>query len=145
MKKIVAILAGVLAFAAVASAQPRAVGVRLGIGAAEISYQHTLGIGFVEADLGIDNSNGSYLSGLYDFNLGSAGIFSFYAGPGFRMGCDWEEQTPYFNAAVLGQIGAEVQLDSAPVNFSLDWRPAFYFVRGGFGWYSLALGVRYRF
>ena len=64
-----------LAFAAVASAQPKAVGVRVGNGA-EVSYQHYLGgSNFIEADLGF-MSNGFRLTGIYDFDLGSAGNFN---------------------------------------------------------------------
>ncbi|MBP5625319.1 MAG: hypothetical protein J6W98_00195 [Bacteroidales bacterium] len=144
MKKIVAILAGVLAFAAVASAQPRAFGVRLGYGA-EVSYQHTLGNDFGEVDLGVVGPNGFYVSGIYDFNLGSAGILNFYAGPGVQIGAATADNVFYFNAAIVGQIGTEIELDSAPVNFSLDWRPAIYLNGGGFGWTGFALGIRYRF
>ena len=42
MKKFFAVMVAALAFAAVASAQPKAVGVRVGNGA-EVSYQHYLG------------------------------------------------------------------------------------------------------
>ena len=41
MKKTLIIIASLLAFAVVASAQPRAIGVRAGYGA-ELSYQHNL-------------------------------------------------------------------------------------------------------
>ena len=47
MKKIILTAALVLGLAAAASAQPRALGVRIGDGA-EISYQHTLGNNFLE-------------------------------------------------------------------------------------------------
>lgn len=144
MKKIVAILVGLLAFAAVVSAQPRAFGVRLGYGA-EVSYQHTLGNDFGELDLGVVGPNGFYVSGIYDFNLGSAGILNFYAGPGVQIGAATADNVFYFNVSLVGQIGTEIQLDSAPVNFSLDWRPAIYLNGGGFGWTGFALGIRYRF
>ena len=144
MKKIVAILAGMLAFAAVASAQPRAFGVRLGYGA-EVSYQHSLGNNFAEVDLGVVGPNGFYVSGIYDFDLGSAGVLNFYAGPGVQIGAATSDNVFYFNASIVGQIGTEIQLESAPVNFSLDWRPAIYLNGGGFGWTGFALGIRYRF
>ena len=100
-----------LAFAAVASAQPKAVGVRVGNGA-EVSYQHYLGgSNFIEADLGF-MSNGFRLTGIYDFDLGSAGNFNFYVGPGaslgFVNGTDGNGNAKtYFSAAVVGQVGAE--------------------------------------
>ena len=42
MKKMLILVAALLGFAVVATAQPRALGVRAGYGA-ELSYQHTLG------------------------------------------------------------------------------------------------------
>ena len=51
MKKIIVIAALMLGFAVAASAQPRAIGGRLGNGA-EVSYQHTLGQNFLEIDGG---------------------------------------------------------------------------------------------
>ena len=123
-----------LAFAAVASAQPKAVGVRVGNGA-EVSYQHYLGgSNFIEADLGF-MSNGFRLTGIYDFDLGSAGNFNFYVGPGaslgFVNGTDGNGNAKtYFSAAVVGQVGAEFAVPGVPLNFSLDWRPAIYFTDG---------------
>ncbi len=53
MKKIIIIAALALGFAVAASAQPRAIGGRLGNGL-EASYQHTVrGADFVEANLGL--------------------------------------------------------------------------------------------
>ena len=148
MKKLIAILVGVLAFAAVASAQPRALGVRAGYGG-ELSYQHSLGSNFAEFDLGFLAGNGIYATGIYDFILGSAGICNFYAGPGVQLGFysykDVDGNVMKFNAAVVGQIGVEFEIPSIPLNISLDWRPAYYFVHGGFGWNGFALGLRYRF
>lgn len=144
MKKFFAVLIAALAFTAVASAQPKAIGVRVGNGA-EVSYQHYLGgSNFLEADLGF-MSRGFRLTGVYDFNLGYAGNFNFYAGPGASVGFVTSDQT-YFSAAVVGQIGAEFAVPGVPLNFSLDWRPAIYFTGGSvFGWDGFALGIRYRF
>lgn len=148
MKKILTLLVGVLCFVAAASAQPRAFGARLGYGA-EISYQYSLGEAFAEMDLGLIGNDGVYVTGVYDFSLGSAGIFSFYAGPGVQLGAhnykDTDGNILKFNMAIVGQIGTEVQFDSVPLNLSLDWRPAFSFINGAFGWTGFALGVRYRF
>ena len=53
MKKIILIAALVLGFAVAASAQPRALGARLGYGV-DLSYQHYMnGADFIEADLGL--------------------------------------------------------------------------------------------
>jgi hypothetical protein len=52
MKKIILAAALVLGFAVAASAQPRAIGVRIGNGG-EISYQHSMGSNFLEVDGGL--------------------------------------------------------------------------------------------
>ena len=144
MKKILTILIAVLAFVTVASAQPRALGVRAGYGG-EISYQHTTGPGFIEADLGFLAGHGFYLTGVYDFILANAGICNFYVGPGVQLGAWTDKDTAGFNLGVVGQMGVEFEIPSIPMNISIDWRPAFYFMHGGFGWDGFALGLRYRF
>ena len=144
MKKILTILIAVLAFATVASAQPRALGVRAGYGG-ELSYQHSLGQNFLEADLGFLAGHGFYVTGIYDFVLANAGICNFYAGPGLQIGAWTDNQTSGFNMGIVGQLGVEFEIPSIPLNVSIDWRPAFYFMHGGFGWDGFALGLRYRF
>lgn len=145
MKKFIIAILSVFAFVAVASAQPRAIGVRAGYGG-EISYQHYVGDSFIEADLGLVGNHGFYVTGIYDFNIGYAGPFSFYAGPGAQVGFyNAGENAMALNLAVGGQIGAEWAIPSAPINISLDWRPMFYLLHGGFGWDGFALGLRYRF
>lgn len=149
MKKLIIVILSMIAFAAVASAQPRAMGVRAGYGV-EVSYQHYLGVeDFLEADLGLVGNHGFYLTGIYNFNIGYAGPFSFYAGPGAQAGfyrkSDKDGGMMALNLAVGGQIGAEWAIPSAPINISLDWRPMFYLMHGGFGWDGFALGFRYRF
>ena len=150
MKKILAILVAAFAFVAVASAQPRAFGVRIGYGA-EISYQYSVSNAtFAEMDLGLIGDKGWYVSGLFDFILGSAGQVNFYAGPGIQLGTRNYEETDggnifKFDAAIVGQIGAEFEIPGAPINISLDWRPAIYFNHGGFGWTGFGLAIRYRY
>lgn len=150
MKKIFAVIFAALAFTLAANAQPKAIGLRAGCGA-EISYQHYLGgANFVEADLGF-MSNSFRATGLYDFHLGSAGNFIFYAGPGASLGfANWIDgdgnARTSFQLAVAGQIGAEFVIPGAPINLSLDWRPAINIIGGPvFGWDGFALGIRYRF
>ena len=144
MKKFIVIVLSVLAFAAVASAQPRAIGVRAGLGG-EISYQHGGDAGFLEADLGFWANNGFYVTGVYDFIFANAGIVNFYVGPGVQLGFYNTAEASGFNAGVAGQLGMEFEIPAAPINISLDWRPVFYFNYGGFGWQGIALGIRYRF
>ena len=144
MKKVLAILVAAFAFVAVASAQPRALGVRAGYGG-EISYQHGSSAGFLEADLGFWANNGFYVTGVYDFIFANAGIVNFYVGPGVQLGFYNHADASGFNAGLAGQLGMEFEIPSAPVNISLDWRPVYYFNYGGFGWQGIALGIRYRF
>lgn len=150
MKKFIAIIAAALVFSVAASAQPKAVGVRIGYGA-EVSYQHYLGgMNFVEADLGF-MSNGFRLSGIYDFHIGSAGDFNFYGGPGAQVGfAAWNDGNGNGNvrflAAIVGQIGAEYNIPGVPINLSLDWRPAINLTGGSvFGWDGFGFGIRYYF
>lgn len=150
MKKILAVMFAALAFTLAANAQPKAIGLRAGNGA-EISYQHYLGgANFVEADLGF-MSDGFRATGLYDFHLGSSGNFNFYAGPGASLGfANWVDgegnARTSFQLAIAGQVGAEFVIPGAPINISLDWRPAVYLTgHSWFGWDGFALGIRYRF
>ena len=141
MKRLIAILIAVLAFTAVANAQPRALGVRAGWGA-EVSYQHNAGPGFLEADLGFVGGQGMYVSAVYDFIFGSAGVANFYIGPGVMLGLH-NSIAP--DVAVVGQLGVEFEIPSIPLNISVDWRPGFSFMYNHFVWSTAGLGIRYRF
>lgn len=147
MKKIIVLALSVLAFAAVASAQPRALGVRLG-GDAEVSYQHNLGSQFLEADLGMavgGHFAGFHLTGVYDFTFASVDNFNFYAGPGAQVSMYTADEHSGLGIGIGGQIGAEYQFGTIPFTISLDWRPMWDFLGAGASWSSAALGFRYRF
>ena len=148
MKKLIIVVIAALGLAVTAMAQPRALGVRVTYGA-EISYQHALGSNFLEADLGLFG-NGFYLTGVYDFIFANEGNFNFYAGPGAQLGFasytnEDGNKGLAFGAGVVGQIGAEYNFASIPLQMSLDWRPCFSITCGGFGWQGFALGIRYSF
>ncbi|MCD8208182.1 MAG: hypothetical protein LUD72_09630 [Bacteroidales bacterium] len=157
MKKLVLIFVAVLAFAAAASAQPRAVGVRATAGF-EVSYQHELGRmgNFVEADLGYMVPMGKQadwfnIAAIYNFLIAepdwtSRGDWGFYAGPGLALGAGERE----FAFGLAGQIGLEYTF-WFPLQLSFDFRPQLGYghYAGGdhfafWGWYP-SLGVRYRF
>ena len=145
MKKTLILLAAILGFAVVASAQPRAIGIRAGYGA-ELSYQHTLGgNNFGELDLGW--SLGAFSAGLsYDFLIAPLGPLNFYAGPQVSMALVNGGGTTTFGLGAGAQLGLEWCFQQIPLQLSLDWKPTFIFIPGtGFGWQSIALGIRYLF
>ena len=144
MKKIIAIVLAAFAFVALASAQPRALGVRAGWGG-EISYQHNLGgENFLEVDAGW-TANAINFAAAYDFQIAPVGPFGFYAGPAAHMWLGGGEGANLV-LGVGAQVGLEYICNSIPLQFSLDWKPIFTLVPGtGFGWQSFGLGIRYMF
>ena len=154
MKKIILVAAMVLGFAVAASAQQRALGLRGGYGV-ELSYQHTLGANFLEADLGLLGSAFN-LAATYNYMIAQPdwtdrGEWGFYAGPGAAVGFggNLEAKTNFFNIAVAGQVGLEYTF-WFPLQLSVDLRPQIGIVlasQSGFyfgGWWP-AFSVRYRF
>ncbi len=155
MKKIILIAAMVLGFAVAASAQPRALGLRLGNGG-EVSYQHTVGKDFVQLDggLGINLYNGGGLfvgaTAIYNFMIAQPqwtdrGEWGFYAGPGANVGLGLGSPA-HFNLAAAGMVGLEYTF-WFPLQLSIDFRQHLGY-EFGYGFYapsSIGLGVRYRF
>ena len=120
MKKIIMIAAMVLGFAVAASAQPKAIGLRVGYGA-ELSYQHNVGENFIEADLGLASFKNLGIAATYNFNIAQFGEgFNFYAGPGIGLGMG-----ETLSVGIAGQAGIEYNFSEAPVQVSLDVRPYF--------------------
>ena len=150
MKKIIMIAALVLGFAVAASAQPRAIGVRIGNGG-EVSYQHSLGSNFLEVDgglgLGFDGVFNVGATGIYNFMISEFGNgFGFYAGPGAGVGLGLGEVN-YFALSAAGMVGIEYNF-SFPLKISLDFRQHVGIGLGGNGLWtpsSVGLGIRYRF
>lgn len=149
MKKIIVIAAVLLGFAVAASAQPRAIGVRIGNGG-EVSYQHTLGNNFLEVDGGIalnlDGELNVGATGIYNFMIAEFGNgFGFYAGPGASVGMGVGEIS-YFTLSAAGMIGIEYNFD-VPLKLSFDFRQNVGIGFGGSLWApsSIGLSVRYRF
>ena len=153
MKRIILIAALALGVAAAASAQPKAIGLRLGP-AAEISYQHNVsGSDFVEANLGTFMYAGLDISSTYNFMLAQPawtdrGSWGFYAGPGLALG--------FFHGtsiAIQGQIGLEYKF-WFPLQLAVDlkpqlgvqiWNGGAGFWRGGMYGFIPAISVRYSF
>ena len=136
MKKIILIAALALGFAVAATAEnpiekkfggkTRALGLRGGYGF-ELSYQHSLGENFVEADLGLWGFNTLNAVATYNWMLAqpqwtSRGDWGFYAGPGVAVGFDFNSATAGVNVGAVGQIGLEYTF-WFPLQLSIDIRP----------------------
>lgn len=137
MKKIVLLTALFLGISAMAIAQPRAIGGRLGYNL-EASYQHALGNNFIEVDAGlIGYGRGIQATGIYDFVIvspawTSVGEWNLYAGPGISVGYRWHDKNwgvgnykSWTHATILGiagQIGLEYTFDFN-LQLAIDYRP----------------------
>ena len=154
MKKIILIAALALGFAVAASAQPRAIGVRVGNGG-EVSYQHSLGTNFLEVDgglgLGFDGTFNVGATGIYNFMIAQPswtprGEWGFYAGPGAGVGLGLGDVN-YLNISAAGMVGLEYSF-WFPLQLSLDFRQHIGIGFGGHGIHapsSVGLGIRYKF
>lgn len=169
MKKQVKIFGLIVAFvsiAAIANAQPRAVGVNLGTGLG-ISYQHAFG----EANMLDVAANipmlveGFGVGGIvtYDWidpfgatvpwnNKGEWHWYMGVGGSGGAYGLFSKEAANYWYAGVAGHFGIEYDF-WFPLQLSLDWRPTIGVDntagKVGFGlgglYSGITLGVRYKF
>ena len=151
MKKIILAAALVLGFTVAASAQPRAIGVRIGNGG-EISYQHSMGSNFIEVDggLGLGLVDGVFnvgATGIYNFMISEFGNgFGFYAGPGAGVGLALGEVN-YLALSAAGMVGIEYNFNF-PLQISLDFRQHIGTGFSGNGIWapsSIGLGLRYQF
>ena len=140
MKKLLAIAVALVAFAAVANAQPKAFGVRMGY-ADGASYQHWLGNNFLEVDAMYWIKYGFNANIIYDFRIPVSNQVAVYAGPGVHA--NFAGNTLYFG--VVGQLGVEWEIPSVPLNVSVDWMPVYWFGAKIFNYTGAALGIRYRF
>ena len=152
MKKIILIAAMTLGLAFAASAQPKAIGLKLGWGV-DLSYQHNFSADFLEVDLGLNNFNALNVAGIYNFMIAqpawtSRGEWGFYAGPGAAVGMSFGtgNNDGYFHVAAAGMVGLEYTF-WFPLQLSLDLKPTLGFGFGhGFHWGVMpAFGIRYRF
>ena len=150
MKKIILAAAMVLGFAVAASAQPRAIGARLGYGF-DLSYQHTVGENFIEADLGLASFALLNVAATYNFVVAkpawtAQGEWGVYVGPGAALAAG----NKTFCVGAACQVGLEYTFDF-PLQLSVDIRPQIGLISVGeaskfgvWGWYP-HLGARYVF
>ncbi len=162
-KKILAILAVALGISVAASAQPKAIGGRLG-NQLEVSYQHNLSSpNFIEVDLGLDLGSLNYGFGfqataIYDFvfaqpNWTSRGDWEWYAGPGVALGYGVNNETMGMTLGIAGQIGLSYTF-WFPLQLSVDLRPVIglhfgdgvrFYTAGVTSYWIPCLSVRYAF
>ena len=155
MKKTIIVLIAVLGLAVAASAQPRAIGVRMGVfegGLCQVSYEHSTRVDdFVQLDLGGYTKSGSTcfdLTGTYNWMVAkpewtARGEWGFYLGAGASIGTYMDKDQSDMRLGILGQAGLEYTFPF-PLQLSADIRPYINFGNAGFI-VSPCLSARYRF
>lgn len=148
MRRIILTIGIILGSVLVATAQPRALGVRIGATGLDASYEHSMGkTQFIEGDFGLDfgyNVNGRAgvrASATYNFIWArpawtQKGTWALYAGPGISLGFV-DDIVPYqigniirgyndngFMIGVAAQVGLEYTFDF-PLQLAIDLRPCF--------------------
>jgi len=131
MKKLLVIFIAIFCISFCVSAQPRAIGLKLG-GVNSISYQHTLGgENFLELNLGSYTLNSLDISAAYDFMIAQPkwtdkGIWGFYVGPGLSLGSGFNGNY-IFGLGAFAQVGLEYTF-WFPLQLAADLHPGFNFV-----------------
>ena len=154
MKKSLIVIVAALALSFTAAAQPKAVGLRVGV-LDGISYEHYLGgDNFLEANIGAygwSNGMNFFVDGIYNFMIARPdwtprGEWGFYAGPGITLGTYRNGDANAFDVGIVGQVGLEYTF-WFPLNLSLDLRPRWNFISNVFvpDFFFPCLSVRYAF
>jgi hypothetical protein len=151
MKKLLLVLVAVmgLTFAANAQYNGKAIGVRLGGGyynGGELSYQMPMGSNRAELNLGWANSDFASATGVYQWLGNIKGEWGWFAGPGVNLGYCINHG---FGVAAVLEGGIEWNPEALPLQFTLDIRPSWDFLKregcayNGFA-VGGALGIRYK-
>lgn len=153
MKKLLLVFVAVmgLAFAANAQHTGNAIGIRFNGGShaigGEISWQTPLAGNRLELDLGWANRDFFSLTGIYEWCGPIGGQFGWFVGPGVNLGFCINHG---FGAAIVAEGGIEWNPPAVPLQFTLDLRPSFDFIKredcayNGFA-FGGGFGIRYRF
>lgn len=99
--------------------------------------------GAIEGILGF--GYGFNITGLYEYHgdISGASGLKWYAGGGLSF-YSWNGYGS--SVGIAGVIGLDYKLPSAPIDFSLDWMPGFYFTGyNGFAAGGGGLAIRYTF
>lgn len=142
MKKIILLAAALVLAAATVSAQPRAIGLRLGAGDG-VSYQHTLGNNMLSIDADIPGLGFGFFgvgaTATYDWlnpfgtsiNWTPRGEWNWYLGVGAEAGMNWIPNgytdhifDTQIHVGVAGRAGLEYTF-WFPLQLAVEWRPAF--------------------
>ena len=163
MKKVLLIAVMALVSVAFATAQPRAIGARLGYGA-EFSYEHQLGQNMISLEVGVPAFNSIEAACTYDWidpfgatvPWNEKGEWHWYMGVGAAAQWSWLAKNAGFVGA-CGRFGIEYDF-WFPLQLSIDFRPTLGVAlanngNGGlnaaFGYDvycgGLGLGIRYKF
>lgn len=169
--RILAIAIAFVGFAVVASAQPRAIGARIGYGV-DFSYQHGLGNNMIQLEVGVPAFHGISGACTYDWidPFGTSvpwnerGEWHWYMGVGGAGGWFWGYRYYGYYSGGSGYVGAALRIGIEydfwfPMQLSIDWRPVFgpllysdgsgntaaTFYTGGLYADGIALGIRYKF
>ena len=159
MKKLLLVLIAVVGLAFTANAQNNAIGLRLGgtyydhhyTPGTELSFQTGMGTGRLEADLGDYFGDGfSYLglAAIYQLHFDIAAVpnLGWYAGLGGKADLWLGSNNSSLGVAAVGQLGLDYYFQALPLQLSLDYRPALYFLPSlYFTPADIALGIRYTF
>lgn len=158
MKKLLVFVAAVMISSA-ASAQyyDWAIGIRGGFESTSLSVKRVFSSdNALEALIGwsySDHGSGFNVTGLYEFNVPVIGNgFRLYYGLGGHVG-NWKYKEAHkkdkndgFNLGVDAVIGFEYSMRSAPLAFSIDWKPRLDFTPSTeFLATGFAIGVKYTF
>jgi len=155
MRKTLSIIVCLLGLAVAASAQPKALGIRVG-NSVDISYEHIInGFDFIELEAGLEGyySNNYHVDGVYNLMVAqpdwtSEGSWGFYAGPGAGIALIGNSESRSVYAGFFGNVGLEYTFESLPLQLSIDARPRLMFGNGGMyrdNMFTFGLGVRYSF
>lgn len=156
MKRFLVVTSLILGLAVVASAQPKALGARMGYFGLQASYEHYLGDpNFLEIDLGVNpfqSTLGFNVAGSYNWTFAQPnwtyrGNWAWYAGPGANFGTTYVSSSEpdtagsqKFFFGMFAQVGLEYTF-WFPLQLSADIRPSLSICDGKFWNGSLFAGL----
>ncbi len=150
MKRFLAIITVAVLFAAVANAQDYRNGIGLRVGFNQgLTFKHFISGKSALEVLLATRWSGFEITGLYEIhnNLADISRLNWYFGGGAHVGfygSNYGGGEGTF-VGVDGILGLEYNFKEAPINLSLDWKPAFDFGYGHFFADGGALSLRYIF